>query len=236
MIVEDKPNLLCQYVKDIMYDPRDRLELRMDYKSNSVVPCLSKSQYKEGFVTSSTDHTSILKKYFDQSLEKLFNTTHDIALIVVRTLCNYIQYPYTDELINSFSNEDKSTSVIRILRYVSFPYPSNEVLELARDHTDIGLITFMPCSSTKTLEILNTSSQWINVEEGKEKFIVTIIGGEQIAYLSNNFYIATRHRIINSNKNRRISFPFLMRCPPEYEMKNIEKKSKLCKDITNKMY
>lgn len=219
-----------------MTDPRDRLELRMDYKSKSVIPCLSKSQYKEGFTASSKEHSSILRKYFDHSLETLFNTTHDIALNIVKTICNHINYSFTDELIDSFSNEEISTSVIRILRYISFPCPSNEVLELARDHTDIGLITFMPCSSTKTLEILNTSSQWINVEEGKDKFIVTIIGGEQLAYLSNNYYIATRHRVINSNNNRRISFPFLMRCPPDYEMKNLENNAKKCRDITNKMY
>lgn len=235
-----KPRLLCQYVQDIYKDPRDRLEVRMSRALNEAIPCLSKSQYKEGFLpVEGEEERDTLRRHFEDHLTVLYTRSHEISMKLFELLIDHIHYPEKKTLLNAIENEPITPSVLRILQYVSLTHPSlrNETIELAQDHTDIGLVTLMPCSSAQTLEIRSNKGEWIQAEIGRSRNIITVIGGEQLSFISNQFYQPARHRILNTTEGRRISFPFLMRLPNYIKVETVDKKeSKLAKDILNHIF
>jgi isopenicillin N synthase-like dioxygenase len=70
---------------------------------------------------------------------------------------------------------------------------------LAQDHTDIGLVTLMPCSNVPSLQVLNKSFEWVEVEnKDNDRTAIIVCVGEQMAFLSNYYYEPSRHRIVRS--------------------------------------
>lgn len=180
-----------------------------------------------------------MNNYFGNHLTLLYKKSHEISSKILSILCSNIGYSYTNDLQKAIDSDDIMPSVLRVLRYVSLTNPSlsNQEIELGADHTDIGLVTIMPCSSMHSLQILSNDGEWIDAEEGRTRNIVTVIGGEQLAFLSNHYFKATRHRVLNNVSGRRISFPFLMRLPRNFWLRQHKTEEvKVSKDILNHVF
>jgi hypothetical protein len=72
---------------------------------------------------------------------------------------------------------------------------------LGHEHTDLGLVTLIPRSSSPGLQLLDTLGdwKWVNVEnttKESNRGTLLVIVGEQMAYLTSHYYTPVRHRIL----------------------------------------
>jgi isopenicillin N synthase-like dioxygenase len=229
----EKAKICCEYVsKKNTKDYRDRLELRFDESAQHVVPCLRREQYQGGYeLVPTTNFATIIPNTITDSsiLNQAFILLRKSAEAIYDILCEHIGICVDDrsQLLQQLRQKDQhglTDSVLRVLRY---PTEENHAIKqkyenqspvVAGDHTDIGLVTLMPFGSVPTLQILTTKFEWIDIEKFKENFEcpVLVIAGEQLAYLSNYYYVPTRHRILkNTSSTDRISCPFLLRYNPQ---------------------
>jgi len=152
-----------------------------------------------------------------------------ISTKLLKILCYHVDPTYELHSSTDGSNDmDFSSSVLRILRYP--PTKPNEVV--APDHTDIGTITLAACSDVPGLQILSRRFEWIEVEEqDSDTPCMALFVGEQLAYLSNYYYLPTRHRVMGTRLDR-ISFPFLSRMSADRSLKQIgTNRTELCLNI-----
>jgi hypothetical protein len=165
----------------------------------------------------------------------------EMANQLLAILCAFLSYPAHEALKTHLYQEKETPGVLRLMRYAERPpleTSTSGIPELAIDHTDIGLITLMPYSSSGTLQILSSEFDWLNVEHGQSPDTIVAIVGEQLAYLSNWTFQAVRHRVIPGPPSvQRFSFPFLMRAPAEFEVLQAETgKRRLAKHILNHIF
>jgi hypothetical protein len=117
-----------------------------------------------------------------------------------------------------------SASILRLLRYPKqreHSQDANSIHELAQDHTDLGLVTLMPCSEVPTLQVLDPETfDWVYVESNHNRGDLVVVVGEQMSFIANFAIPAARHRVLQPAKGDRdrISFPFLQRLSPDVEI------------------
>ncbi|WP_233402198.1 isopenicillin N synthase family dioxygenase [Marinomonas ostreistagni] len=76
------------------------------------------------------------------------------------------------------------------------------------EHTDYGFLTILSQDEVGGLQVKNRSGDWISAPPIEGSFIVNI--GDLVQTYSNDKYISTYHRVINTSGKERYSFPFFM--------------------------
>lgn len=215
---------------------RNRLDIRIDDRKGLFFCSTMRNQYAgDSNENPMTNHQqAILDAYFGTTFIELYKEFVTIGHVILETLLDGLNYTWKDEILQTIT-EDTSANIMRMIEYSNLP--NNEDLkELAVDHTDLGLLTLMSYSEAESLQILSPTFEWTPIEQKfKSKSKLLAIAGEQLSFLSNYQFQAMRHRVINQSIGPRFSFPFLMRSPPEYQIKQmanlqgplIVKKSKL---------
>lgn len=143
----------------------------------------------------------------------------------------------------TLGSSEFSSSVLRVLRY---PHSAADlkrkeplVVEIAQDHTDLGLVTLMPCSTVSTLQLLDQQNfEWISIEQDRNRGDLVVVAGEQLSFLSSYDIPAARHRVVQPAAVDRISFPFLQRVLPDVILTQAGAlpKVKLAREIESHMY
>ncbi|KAK7416719.1 hypothetical protein QQX98_005045 [Neonectria punicea] len=80
-------------------------------------------------------------------------------------------------------------------------------------HTDSEFFTILAPGPIRALEVANKAGQWISAPPKPGTFIVNV--GDQLQALTNDYYISTRHRVMNYTGQERYAVPFFLL--PNYE-------------------
>ena len=102
-------------------------------------------------------------------------------------------------------------AMCRILHYPPQP-PKSSTFGIGA-HTDIECFTVLCQGTQPALQILNTSGEWISAPPIPGTFVVNI--GDMLSYWSNDTFVSTVHRVLNTTGEERYSIPFFM--GPNYE-------------------
>lgn len=98
------------------------------------------------------------------------------------------------------------TTFLRLLRYPPQAKASAETQFGSAPHTDYGAITLLAQDDSGGLHVRNRSGDWIAATPIPGAFIVNI--GDVMARWTNDRYVSTEHRVINSAGGHRYSVPF----------------------------
>lgn len=75
-------------------------------------------------------------------------------------------------------------------------------------HTDYGFLTILSQDNNGGLQVQNRDGEWVSAPPVEDTFIVNI--GDLVQTFTNDRYIATTHRVINTSGNARYSMPFFI--------------------------
>ncbi len=106
---------------------------------------------------------------------------------------------YFDELI------DKPMAQLRVLRYPPQPLPIDPRHIGVGAHTDYECFTIL-ASSAPGLQVQNSLGDWIAAPPLPGAFVINI--GDILARWTNDVFLSTVHRVINSSGAQRFSLPF----------------------------
>jgi isopenicillin N synthase-like dioxygenase len=70
-------------------------------------------------------------------------------------------------------------------------------------HTDYGALTFVSQDSTGGLQVRNRAGAWVTAPPDRDAFVVNI--GDLMARWTNNVFVSTPHRVVNTNSRPRFS-------------------------------
>lgn len=100
-----------------------------------------------------------------------------------------------------------------LLLFRIFRYPPPATDDPARDrwgvgeHTDYGLLTLLAQDSHGGLEV-HTPYGWVEVEPRTDRFVCNV--GDMLERLTGGRYRSTPHRVRNTGRHDRLSFPFFL--------------------------
>ncbi len=110
----------------------------------------------------------------------------------------------------------RGPSVHRIIHYPPVPADAHPASVRAAAHEDINFITVLPEATDGGLELLERDGSWRPIHALKGQMIVD--SGDMIQNLTNGYFRATTHRVVNPNnsRSRRFSMPFFAH--PRYDV------------------
>ena len=135
------------------------------------------------------------------------------------------------EACSLFINEEKGlfremavdgNSILRLIHYPPIPEEVNPASVRAAAHEDINLITLLIDATTSGLEILDRDGKWLPVVTPKNSIIVD--SGDMLQNVSNGYYKATTHRVVNpdDSRSRRFSMPFFVHARSEVSLNPLQ--------------
>jgi isopenicillin N synthase-like dioxygenase len=101
---------------------------------------------------------------------------------------------------------DKPTTFLRLLHYPPQPEASSENQFGSAPHTDYGAITMLAQDDTGGLHVRHRSGDWIAATPIPGTFVVNV--GDVMARWTNDRYVSTEHRVLNTGGGHRYSVPF----------------------------
>lgn len=87
----------------------------------------------------------------------------------------------------------------------------------AAEHTDYGTITILWQDDVGGLQVKNRAGEWIEAPCIEDTFVINI--GDMLARWSNDLFVSTPHRVVNSSGRERYSIPVFY--DPDYDT-NVE--------------
>ena len=99
-------------------------------------------------------------------------------------------------------------ALLRLLHYTAQISSPSSGLFAAGEHSDYGMITLLATDHNSGLQIFDSkrSKQWIDVPPREGHFIVNL--GDMLQRWSNDLFVSTLHRVVNSSGVERFSIPF----------------------------
>lgn len=94
-------------------------------------------------------------------------------------------------------------------------------------HTDYGFLTILSQDNVGGLQVQNAHGEWVSAPPIDDTFIVNI--GDLVQTFTNDRYISTLHRVVNTSGQERYSIPFFMDLDFDAEVKVIDQ----CQGIDN---
>jgi isopenicillin N synthase-like dioxygenase len=116
---------------------------------------------------------------------------------------------------NYFANKFSATAedayaILRLLRYP--PAQTRDAMGEPKigvgAHTDAGCLVMLLQDAVGGLQVQNCDGDWIDAPPIEGTYVVNI--GEMLQHWSNNYFLATPHRVINTSSAIRHSAPFFL--------------------------
>lgn len=105
-------------------------------------------------------------------------------------------------------------SLLRVLHYPPIDAPSGA--ERAAAHEDINLLTLLPASQQRGLEVQTIHGDWVEVSIEPQDMVVNT--GDMLQEATDGFFPSTTHRVVNppdSENVSRISIPYFLAPSPD---------------------
>lgn len=116
----------------------------------------------------------------------------------------------------NFFNDHYTGDPLTLFRIFNYPYhPQQEQEEQlwgVGEHTDYGVLTILKQDDAGGLQV-KSQSNWIDAPPIPHSFVCNI--GDMLDRLTKGFYRSTPHRVLNTSKRDRLSFPFFF--DPSFE-------------------
>lgn len=105
---------------------------------------------------------------------------------------------------------DSGDTVLRVIHYPPVPADRHPASVRAAAHEDINLITLLCEATAGGLELLQRDGSWRPVHALQGQIVVD--AGDMLQHLSNGWFKATTHRVVNPDDSRdqRFSMPFFV--------------------------
>lgn len=148
---------------------------------------------------------------FKPVMRDVFSELERCAMLILEACSLYIEEDI--HLIRNMATE--GNSILRLIHYPPIPETAHPASVRAAAHEDINLITLLIDATTSGLEIKDRQGQWIPVVTPKGCIIVD--SGDMLQNLSNGYFKATTHRVVNpdDSRSRRFSMPFFVHARSE---------------------
>jgi len=101
---------------------------------------------------------------------------------------------------------ESPTTFLRLLHYPPQPETTPDNQYGSAPHTDYGAITVLAQDDAGGLHVRHRSGEWIAAKPIPGTFVVNI--GDVMARWTNDRYVSTEHRVINTGGGHRYSVPF----------------------------
>lgn len=112
---------------------------------------------------------------------------------------------------------ESPATLLRVLRYPPLTGREEAGAVRAAAHEDINLLTVLPASSERGLQLLTRSGNWIDVTADPGTLIVNV--GDMLQEASRGYYQSTTHRVVNPTgdeaRRSRLSLPLFLQPRPE---------------------
>lgn len=148
---------------------------------------------------------------------------YDLAGALASELLGWVQDNTPDETRERFSVplpemiRDSSGSLFRILRYPPLSGDEPEDAVRAHAHEDINLLTVLPASNERGLQLVNGAGDWVDVPSDFGNLVINV--GDMLQEASGGYYRSTTHRVINPTgdaaKRSRVSIPLFLQPRPD---------------------
>lgn len=102
-------------------------------------------------------------------------------------------------------------SLLRLLHYYELQGPQDAVR--AEAHTDINLITALPASTRKGLEVQRRDGVWLPINNPVDSIIIN--AGDMLKMFSEDRLQSTMHQVVNGDGKPRYSMPYFIHPRPE---------------------
>jgi isopenicillin N synthase-like dioxygenase len=146
---------------------------------------------------------------FRETLTEYFTELEALSLRLLPVYATALDLP-TDFFDGAFHN-GKATGVLRLSHYPSIEIEENQFN--TAPHVDGDFITFLAQSKVPGLQIRTRSQKWIQAPVLPGTFLVN--SGEILRLWSNDRFLATPHRVINSGGHERYAILFFYSPHPE---------------------
>lgn len=108
-------------------------------------------------------------------------------------------------------------TLLRVLRYPPLTGEEEDGALRAAAHEDINLITILPASNERGLQLIDSNGNWSDVPSDFGSLIINV--GDMLQEASGGYYKSTTHRVVNpsgeSAKRSRVSLPFFLQPAPD---------------------
>lgn len=145
---------------------------------------------------------------FREDVTDYFARVRDLAFRMVGLIALSLDMP------RSYFDEHFGDPYRGSLRMSHYPVVPHEEGQYGQDaHTDNGFITLLPNNRSAGLEIRPRGKDWTAAQQVEEGFLVNI--GNTLARWTNDRYVATPHRVLNTSGHDRYALPFFYGPRPE---------------------
>lgn len=139
----------------------------------------------------------------------LFNGLFEMATTLLGFIENEVEPNILDNLdVPLHDSPSQSKSLFRVINYP--PIRTKEGM-WAAPHQDINLITLLPASTLKGLQVKDMHGQWHDVGTNFGQIIINT--GDMLQECSNHYFKSTTHRVVDdlaSEPQSRLSFPLFL--------------------------
>ena len=148
---------------------------------------------------------------FKETMLEVYDKLQNCALSILEACALYIGED--EKRISETAVE--GNSILRLIHYPALEADRNPSAVRAAAHEDINLITLLIDATSSGLELLDRNGHWMPVITPKNCIIVD--SGDMLQNLTNGFYKATTHRVVNpdNSKDARFSMPFFVHARSE---------------------
>jgi len=113
--------------------------------------------------------------------------------------------------------DDSPATLLRILRYPPLTGEEEPGAVRAAAHEDINLLTVLPASNERGLQLLTATGEWADVPSDFGTLVINV--GDMLQEASGGFYKSTTHRVVNPSgdgaRRSRVSIPLFLQPRPE---------------------
>lgn len=189
----------------------------------------NKPDYKEGIYFGEelpNDHPKVQKGVFMHGKNLFPSTVHELEEVVLEYISKLthlghkiMRYLSLSLGLNEYYFRDNFTfDPLVLFRVFHYPATTTEIKQKAPwgvgEHTDYGLLTILKQDHIGGLQV-KSNKQWIDVPHIESTFVCNI--GDMLDKLTGGYYISTPHRVQNTSKKGRYSYPFFF--DPNFDAK-----------------
>lgn len=113
--------------------------------------------------------------------------------------------------------EDSPATLLRILRYPPLTGEEEPGAVRAAAHEDINLLTVLPASNERGLQLRTATGEWADVPSDFGTLVINV--GDMLQEASGGFYKSTTHRVVNPSgdgaRRSRVSIPLFLQPRPD---------------------
>ena len=143
-------------------------------------------------------------KGFRETMERYHSEMMNLAHKLISGIALSLGLP-----ADYFENlQQKPITIQRLLHYPPQQGVINQEEIGIGAHTDYGFLTILSQDQSGGLQVQNLEGEWVEAPPIEDTFIVNI--GDLVQTFTNDRYISTMHRVVNTSGKQRYSVPFFM--------------------------